>query len=112
MRLIPYASMAALAAFVCRAPSDDLGGGGGDAAAAGAATSKPEAAKPEPAAPKTKKVHVVWAQPGHGSYAVGMMVRTAPDVAEALRAAGHARPADVAEVRAAADSGRPIVDFG
>lgn len=48
-----------------------------------------------------KKTFVVWAQPGHESIGIGQLFSTSEAEAEALRAAGRARYASDAEIKAA-----------
>lgn len=48
-----------------------------------------------------KKTYIVWAQPGHETIGVGQILTTTPEEAELLRAAGRARYASEAEVKAA-----------
>lgn len=114
MRLYAFPAMAALCALARLAP--DTGAG----TAAAAADAKPPA-DPKPDDPKLaevkaaaepKKVHVIWAMPGHESFAVGSMVRVPADAAETLRATGKARLASKEEVKAFADAKRPVRDFG
>lgn len=48
-----------------------------------------------------KKTYIVWVQPGHETLGIGQLVTTSADEAETLRAAGRARLASEAEVKAA-----------
>ena len=48
-----------------------------------------------------KKTYIVWVQPGHETLGIGQLVTTSSDEAETLRAAGRARYASEAEVKAA-----------
>ena len=61
---------------------------------------------------KGGKVHIIWVQPGHESYGVGMMLRADDDMAEALRAAGRARIANKGEVEAVKAAKADVPDFG
>ncbi|RZJ81098.1 MAG: hypothetical protein EON88_31330 [Brevundimonas sp.] len=64
-----------------------------------------EAAK---ASSLTKKTVVVWVQPGHETLGIGQIFSTSPHEAESLRAAGRARYASEAEVKAAKSDGGKI----
>ncbi|ADK99392.1 ribonuclease G [Brevundimonas subvibrioides] len=59
---------------------------------------KDEAAK---ASSTHKKTSIVWVQPGHETLGIGQLLTTSPHEAEALRAAGRARYASEAEIKAA-----------
>lgn len=58
-----------------------------------------------------KKVAIVWAQPGHEVFGIGMMLRVPGEVAEAVRGAGRARYASDAEVKAAKEAKLDVPDL-
>lgn len=111
MRVHTFATLLAAASSARALLSADTGADGG-AAAPSAASSPPEAAAAEPAAKAVRPAHVVWASPGHHTFTIGQVVRTSADMADALRARGHARPASKDEVDAAKKSGRDIPSVG
>ena len=72
------------------------------------AAAKPGKEKPTKES-SARTPYVIWAAPGHETFAVGAMLRTTPQMAEALRAQGKARQASKEEV--AAHKG-VVADFG
>jgi hypothetical protein len=78
--------------------------------AAGADPNPPVNAKEAKAAAKEAKgrkpgdkIYLVWVQPGHEHYGIGMMLRAPGELGENLRAAGRARYASDAEIKAGQD---------
>lgn len=71
---------------------------------AGDAAEAAKSAGAAKAASTHKKTFVVWVQPGHETLGIGQLVTTGPHEAETLRAAGRARYASEAEIKAAKDA--------
>ncbi|MDP3853157.1 hypothetical protein [Phenylobacterium sp.] len=91
------------------APAAEGNAAGADVSAPTNAADAKKAAKAAKAG-DSKSVVMVWAQPGHETFGIGMMIRTPTELGENLRSAGRARYASEAEIKAAGDAKRDIPD--
>jgi len=103
-RLYAFASMAALAAAIPFAPENETGGAATSPPSPPAADPKVDAKAEPKAAKAAKSEHVVWCSPGYEQFSIGRVYKGPGDMALGLQAAGKARIASPAEVKAAGDN--------